>query len=854
MGQPAPSRLPETVRPHLYEIHLSVIPQEKRFEGEVTVHVEVQQSTKTLTLHALDLQVQEAGLSGNGRTEGRLSRDAAAETLTLSFDSAVGAGPAQLYFRFSGRLNRQLRGLYEAHAEGETFAFTQFEPTDARRMFPCFDEPAFKARFRLAVTCPAHLTALSNMPVQSERREGSVKTVYFEETPVMSTYLLALAVARLEAREMKIAGTRVAVWTLPGQQQLTDFALKVTGGVLPLLNDYFDLPYPYPKLDLVSAPDFAMGAMENWGAIFFRDSRLLLDEGRSSALTQRAVANVIAHEIVHQWFGNLVTMKWWDNLWLNESFATWLACKVVDQWRPEWNSWAEFQQEKEAPLAIDALKSTRSIRTQVSTSAQIEEMFDPLSYEKGAACLRMFEEYLGELPFREGVRRYIKKYQFQNASAEDLWQELDAASGRSLSAVARDWFTQPGYPLLTLRSQKGDFSRLTLEQRRFFSLETPEEKPAGVWAIPLNLKYQDRRGIQRHQVLLEEAAASLTLPAEGKIAWIAANAGESGFFRVQYDPPLREALQGAGLRELAAQEKLGFLSHLWALAQRGELDIADFMEALCRFKGDATRVLVEAMVTDLEAASNHLLLAEDRPLFEALVREIFEPIWKELGWDARPEEDDERKLTRAAALWALGALAVDEDILPETPRRLTLYWTRPDSLEPTLATPLIRLCARTDGGSLFDRFIQRFQSAPTPEERDRYLRALADYKRPALARKLLELALSESVRAQDVWKPVQCLLANPAVQAETWAFVKANWQALKEKGGSVGAHRMIAGAEWLWRPEWREEVKTFFSDPDNRVEAAERTLAQTLEFIQIGIRFKARQQEALSRWLKARHA
>ncbi len=281
----------------------------------------------------------------------------------------------------------------------------------------------------------------------------------------------------------------------------------MTSAVLPFLNDYFDLPYPYPKLDLVAAPDFAMGAMENWGAIFFRDSRLLLDEALSSTATQRGVANVITHEIVHQWFGNLVTMQWWDDLWLNESFATWLACKIVDRWRPEWNSWAEFQQEKEIPLSIDALSNTRPIRASASSAAQIEEMFDPLSYEKGAACLRMIEQFLGENEFREGIRRYIKKYQFRNATQDDFWNELEASSGQPVTAMAKDWFTQPGFPLVTAGSISGDPARLTLNQNRYRAMGPSEGAPEGLWNIPLALKFSRGGEIRSHRLILKQASA-----------------------------------------------------------------------------------------------------------------------------------------------------------------------------------------------------------------------------------------------------------------------------------------------------------------------------------------------------------
>ena len=846
-------RLPSAVRPQSYRITLTVQPAERRFTGNVVIDLDVREATRVIVLHTLELELTQAQVTqGEIEASAQMTTDAVTETVALLLPSPLTVGGAQIRIAFAGQLNPHLRGLYEVKSDGETFAFTQFEATDARRMFPCFDEPAMKARFRLTVSMPAHLTALSNMPATSEAVAGGMKTVTFDETPVMSTYLLALAVARLEARTIQVGPTRVSVWTVPGQLHLSDFALKVTAHVLPLLNDYFDLPYPYPKLDLVSVPDFAMGAMENWGAIFFRDSRLLLDEALSSASTQRAVANVITHEIVHQWFGNLVTMAWWDDLWLNESFATWLACKIVDQWRPEWNSWAEFQEEKEVPLEIDALNSTRPIRAAATSAAQIEEMFDPLSYEKGAACLRMIEQFLGEIPFRDGIRRYIKKYRFKNATQDNLWAELESASGQPVMAMAKDWFTQPGFPRVSAHASDQDFRRITLDQQRFRSNSPAHEAAPSRWSIPLILKYRDAGGVHLHQLILKDLSSSLILPGHGKVDWIYLNAGERGFLRTDYAPALRNALQGVASQALEPMEKIGFLNHLWALALSGDLSLTDFMGALCQFKGDPTRVVAETLVTHLETLSDQMVLLSDQPQFARLIQELFHPLWKNLGWDLSPGEDDERRLTRAAVLWALGALAEDEDILPEMPRRLTLYWVRPASLDPTLATPLIRLCARTDLGALFEKYLQKFKTAITPEDRDRYLRAMADFKKPDLARKLLEFALSGDIRAQDVWKPVRYLLANPAVQGEAWRFVKTHWSALKQKGGSVGAQRIIQGTRALWKPEWRAEVGVFFHDPANKVAAAERALAQTQEFMEIGIRFKSHQQAALSHWLNTR--
>ncbi len=842
-------RLSNTVLPQSYTLNLNVIPEEGTFSGEVTMDIQIQQPTQSITLHALELTVQQAELYQHAKTlSATLSEDVTSETITLTCPEQLSAGPAQIRILYSGKLNKQLRGLYEVRHEDKTYAFTQFEATDARRMLPCFDEPAMKARFSLTVTYPAALTAISNMPAAEESVEGAYKKTRFDTTPVMSTYLLALALAPLQPKTIKIGETTVSVWALPDTLQMSAFALKVTSEVLPRLNDYFGLPYPYPKLDLISVPNFAMGAMENWGAIFFRDSCLLLDETLSSTSTQRDVANVITHEIVHQWFGNLVTMEWWDDLWLNESFATWMACKMVDQWRPEWNSWVEFQQEKEIPLSIDALIHTRPIQSEVTSAAQIEEMFDALTYEKGAACLRMIEQFLGEGPFREGIRRYMKRFQYKNTHASDLWEELTAASGQPVGAIARDWFTQPGFPLVTLRDAGRNGRSFMIEQKRFFV--SAQQNDSRCWTIPFTFKYQDTRGIQTGRILLKDPVTPLTLPEP--VRFLYGNALESGYLRVDYDPFLRDIVEDLLPTPFDPSERIGHLGNLWAFALSGRVPIDSFLNTLGRFRGDTTRVVVEAIEQYMETLGSQMVIPDDLPLFQRQIADLFAPLWKTLTWDPTPNEGEETALTRSAVLWGLGALAQDEDILAELPRRLTRYWAVPTSIDPTLATPLIRLCARFDGGALFDPYLKKYQSAATPEERDRYLMALADFNKPTLATKLLEMALSDTVRSQDVWKPVRYLLRQPKVQEVSWEFVKTHWAKLREKGGSVAATRMIQSTRSLWRPEWKTDVTQFFNRPENRVEAAERALLQTVEFIEIGIRFKEQQGPLVSKWLRAK--
>ncbi|MDE2510350.1 MAG: hypothetical protein KGL74_04450, partial [Elusimicrobia bacterium] len=437
-AQPS-GRLPKGVTPRRYELKLSLEPEAGAFRGRAAIAVNVAAPTDRIVLHALDLVIGEARVAGRRLDPSRIVIDAKAETMTLLLDRPLAKGPAAVEIVYEGRMNELMRGLFKARgrdgAKEEAWSFTHLEPTHARRVLPCFDEPQFKAPFALTLDVPAHLTPISNMPAVSEKTENGRRIVTFAETPKMSSYLLAVFAARLVSRSRKVGKTVISVWAPADQIGQADFALETAVHALKGLNSYFGLPYQLPKLDLAVSPDFASGAMENWGAILFRDASLLIDPKLSSGAARRRVAEVVTHEIVHQWFGNLVTMKWWNDLWLNEAFATWLAAKIVDQWKPAWKVWDDFDQGKRSPLSIDALPGTRPVRSDAATPAEIQAMFDPMSYQKGGALLRMMETYIGEAAFRKGVRAYIKRYQYKNAEAADLSRELEKASGKPVKKM-----------------------------------------------------------------------------------------------------------------------------------------------------------------------------------------------------------------------------------------------------------------------------------------------------------------------------------------------------------------------------------------------------------------------------------
>lgn len=850
-SDPATGRLPRTARPDSYDLRLTLDPDAGRFAGSVSIALEVDAPVKELTLHAVGLSFVKAAMDAADLPLDALVLDEAAETVTLRLKTPIAAGKHTLELAWTGELGKHMKGLYLSKAEHEgkpeNYAFTHFEPTDARRMFPSFDEPEFKAVFRTTLTGPAKLTLLSNMPAVSESVEGGLKTVKFAQTPRMSTYLLAAAAGRLVPQTRKVAGVDVTVWTRPSEAGQAGFALDVAEHALKSLNAYFALPYDLPKMDLVAVPDFAAGAMENWGVIFFRDSALLVDPKLTSPRAKRAVAETVTHEIVHQWFGNLVTMRWWNDLWLNEAFATWLAYKIVDRWKPEWNTWLSFDARRQGPLGVDALASTRAIRSKAVSSADIRAMFDGLTYTKGGTILRMIEGFIGEAAFTEGVRLYMKRHAYGNTEADDLWAALEEASGKPVGRIARDWLGQPGYPLVSVEALTPDRSRLRLTQKRFTADGHPE---AGRWAVPVQLAYGRGGKVFTHTVLLDGEAAEVTLPG-GPVDWVYPNKAETGFFRVALGESLLAAVPAGLEAGLEGVERTGLLGNLWAEAQAGTAPMPRFLDALLRFKGDLSRPMTEKTASALVELQDGFLLAEDAPRFARLAEELLGPRWKRWGFGKL--SGDEENIARASALAAYGRASVDPAFATDLDLRARAAAVDPGALEPTVVGPLLGLAARRGGRDLYDLYRGQVAKAATPEQRDQLLRALAAFRDPALARATADYTMTEAVRPQDFWKPWVVLLRNSAVNREMWAYLKANWAAIRAKAGPRAAAVIIEGLGGVHDLSIRAEAETFFSDPANMEPTARRALAQSLEFMAMGANFEARERSAFSAWLKARY-
>ncbi len=840
-------RLPKSVKPKRYDLRLALEPETGTFKGRVKTSLNATEPTTRLVMNSLDLSYDRVLVNGRVLDASRVLVDDKAETVTLILEQPLKKGAAVVELEYSGKMNELMRGLFKARGKTggkeEAWAFTHLEPTHARRVLPSWDEPAFKASFRLTLDVPAGLQPLSNMPATSDVTADGRRVVSFAETPKMSSYLLAVFAARLSPKSRKVGKTVVTVWAPPEQLAQADFALDAAVQALGFLNKWFAYPYMLPKLDLVVSPDFASGAMENWGAILFRDASFLIDPKLSSDAAKRRVAEVVSHEVVHQWFGNLVTMGWWNDLWLNEAFATWVAYKVVHDWKPGWKVWEDFGQGKRAPLSIDALPGTRAVRSQASTPAEIQAMFDPMSYEKGGALLRMIEAYVGEKDFLKGVRAYMKRYAYKNAESAHFWREIETASGKPIRAMAEAWLERPGVPVVSAALSGRE---LTLTQKRFSAFGRED---ASLWPVPVTVRYRlkGERKTRVSRVLLDGRQARVTLPGKGEVLWAYPNAGEVGYYRLSFDARTLSGLL-AYRKELSVEESSGLLNHLWAQTRAGVMPVDQFLDALAAFKGDPSRLLLEDAAGYLKTLRQELASTDvERTRLAAFTADFFAPALARLGWDKKPKESADATLTRPTVLNALALLApqaVADGVAP----RMAAYLDDPAAVDAAIQPVVLTAAARAGDAALFDAYRERLASPRTPEQKELMLRALAEFTQPALLESYLAMTLSPEIRAQDAWKPFVWLLSNPLSRARAWEFVKAHWPALVAKVGPRGATRVVAAAGGLVSPEWRAEVEAFFRAPANDVEMARKTLDQTLETIDLGLRLRATQSASLKAW------
>ena len=846
-------RLPTEVRPKSYDAELRIDLPAGRFEAELAIALAIAAPRNTITLHAvgLDVTAARAELAGNGQIPATAAVDAVSETVTLTFAGELPAGPLKVILGYEGAFSPGLRGLYRAGP----LAVTQFEAADARRLFPCFDEPAFKAIWRLAVSgVPDGMVAISNGTALRDESDGQGgRRIAFAPTPPLSSYLIALVVGPIvSSPAATVRDVPVRTWTTAEKRHLSAFAQETAAAVLPRLEDYFGLPYPFGKLDQIGVPDFEAGAMENAGAVTFREVALLADPASAPLAVQKRVAEVITHELAHQWFGNLVTMAWWDDLWLNEAFATWMAYKIVDDWRPSWRIWMDFEAGKGAALALDALVSAHPIRAEVNNAEEAGESFDAITYEKGGAVLRMLEGFLGADRFRDGIRLYMRRHREANATADDLWGALGEASGQPILEMANGWIRQTGYPLvkLSLRNAAGT-ATVDLNQSRFFAEPGAAARGSATrWLVPIVLRYRDAAGIKEQTVLLHEASARVQLAAEGEVAWCIGNADARGFYRVAYDPATRARLLPA-VGELRPAERVALVSDSWALVRAGEAPIDGFLDLVASLRHETDHVVLDELVGKLSVIEHRFLADADRARFGALVADLFGAHAAKLGWAAPGggAEDDETRLRRAVLLRALVLLAREPTAVAEAQRRLPAGGDQPGGLDPNLLDTVVTAAARGADEARFEDLRGRAAREADPATKRRYLHALARVESPALAARAVELALADDVPMQDFSSYVGVLLGNRATREGAFRLVRDRWTETRAKADSpMILRRLVEALAALPERRHLDDVRAFLST--HPIEGAKQATAQTLERMQMDADLRDRILGPVGAWLR----
>ncbi|MEO6028244.1 MAG: M1 family aminopeptidase [Candidatus Binatia bacterium] len=769
-------RLSREVWPTRYDIRLALDLDAWRHQGEVTIALDVRTPTDVLTLHALDLDVTSARIGGAAAT---VVVHPKAEAISLCFAAPIPAGRAELTLVFTGEIVEKLRGLYRSVKDDQRYAATQFEAADARRAFPCFDEPEYKARFALTLDVPADAIAIANGAVESEAPAGAGrKVVMFRATPPISSYLVAFLVGPFDATPEVTtnAGVPVRVWLPRGLADKGLYARDAHRAAVEYLADYTAIPYPYGKIDAIGLADFEAGAMENPGAITYRLTAIAADPAEASTDTLKDIFYTAAHELTHMWWGDLVTMAWWNDLWLNESFATFVGWKATAELNPEWGMWRDFVATLARPFALDALVSTHPISFQVENARQASERFDVITYWKGAGVVRMLERFLGSDAFQAGVRTYLRKYAEKNATADDFWRELDQASGRDVTGIANAWIREPGHPVVEIATRFDSAgATLTLHQRRFFSdPQMTGAAPEQRWPVPLVLKIGGPSGIREERVILGSANAEVTFAGA---TWVFPNGGGAGFYRFALDDEGITRLAGALATGLAPEERLNLIGNQWALLKAGIGNVGAFVTLLRGFAGEQDRAVLEAIAQRLGWLESHILTDGDRAHFADVAQSLFGPEFASLGWDARDGEPVDVRVKRSAVISALGHLASDPDVRAEARTRLERYFEDRTTLEPNLVPVIANLVARDGDATLYDRFLERKRTsaADDPEEEERFLYALASFEDPALISRTLALTFSDDVRPQDRAFVLSRLLGGRASRLTAWAYIRDGW-------------------------------------------------------------------------------
>jgi len=831
-------RLPRNVVPSHYELRLSPDLDHATFGGHVFIDVDVIEPIESILLNAAELTIREAALFNEDgtRIEAEVKTDEAAERATLNLAQEAQPGAWKLEFLFDGILNDDLRGFYRSVYTDEdgnekTIATTQFEATDARRAFPCWDEPDFKATYGITLIFDESLTAISNNPEIAREDVGDGKVaVTFSDTMKMSTYLVAFIVGELDVTEpVDVDGIPLRIAYPPGKGHLTDYALEAGAFALRFYADYYDIPYPGEKMDKIAIPDFAWGAMENLGAVTYRETALLLDMERATQTEMMRIAEVIAHEIAHMWFGDLVTMKWWNGIWLNEAFATFASMKCTDAFRPDWKVWDTFAADRVSSMGTDAVEATRPIEFPVESPEEANEMFDNLTYIKGSSVLRMLEQFLGEETFRKGVSQYLKDHAYGNTETSDLWAALEAASDQPVGEVMDTWIFQSGFPKLTVDGEPGEY---TISQEQFRYLEPGDHR----WHVPVLLRSAD--GDQR--VLLSEESATVEAGDD-----LVVNAGGNGFYRVQYSPELRASMREK-VGSLETAERHGVVSDLWADVLKGGSEASDFL-ALVGQLGDEEEVEVWQAALGGLGELDRVVSSDDRASLQAFTNDLVSAKADEMGWTPAAGEDDRTRKLRGMLLNALGSLGNDKPT--QEAAKVLLDKVRenpaggPSGVDSEVANAALYVVAANGDEADFDDFIEIKNTSSNPQEIVKNIRAAATVPDRKAADRLFQMILDGDVRSQDSFWVLAVMLGHRENGPHVWELLKEHWDAMLEAIPPMASRRILDLIPYRSEPEVAMDIEAWLED--HHIMGADLYAPQQVELMKVRVGLREREQSRL---------
>ena len=826
MASESDHRLPRTAIPSSYRLTLEPDLATATFAGEVTVAIDVVEPTDHLVLNAVGLSIGSAELvDGDGSaSQATVTFDPDRERATLAFAGDVAPGGYRLGLVFTGTLNDELRGFYRSVYKDDTgvervIATTQFEATDARRAFPCWDEPDLKATFDVTVVVAEGLTAVSNSPVVDDEPTGDGRRrVRFGTTMKMSTYLVAVVVGELEATEWRdVDGVPLRVLTVPGKLGLTDFAIDAGAFALRYFADYYRIPYPADKVDMIAIPDFAFGAMENLGAITYRETALLVDPAQATQNELLRVADVVAHELAHMWFGDLVTMKWWNGIWLNEAFATLMATKCVDAYRPDWKRWLSFGADRNASMDIDGLATTRPIEFPVASPEEANEMFDILTYEKGASVLRMLEQYIGEAEFCRGVTRYLRTHAYGNTETSDLWAALEAESGEPVGEIMDTWILQGGHPRVAV-ARDGDGHVLRQEHFQFIG-GGPSR-----WKVPVRYRSTDGEGkaIVDGETRIDAG--------EGLVV----NAGGHGYYRVGYSDELASPLLD-GLSGLDPAEQFSVVADTLAGMMRGDVAAGRFLDVVARLGEETEPPVWEVAIGGL-AEIDRAVSSDVRPSLQAFVRGQVAPVVDDIGWSPAPGETDLQRRFRGTMLRALGILGNDQAAVAEARGLFGDLVDGHHLLDGEVASAVLSIVAANGDRSDHAALVRAFEQAKSPQDEDRFRSAVAGVPDRAAVDATMEMVLEGRIRSHDAGSTLARMVGVRETGAYAWDVLKQRWDEVLERLPALTARTLLAQVHLRNEPEVAADIRAWLSD--HEVPGAHRFTAQQLERLDVRVRLR----------------